>query len=508
MGYAKIHAVGLIGLVGHNVTVEAHIDRGQPRVVLSGLPDTVLGQARDRVRSAVVNSGFQWPDQRIAINLLPAALPKHGSSFDIAIALALLVASRQVPVELCEGLVPIGELGLDGQLRPVRGVLPALMAARETSAVTAVVPPENLREASHVEGIRVRGARSLRALVDGLAGGGGDLLEVPPSLDDPLDFEPDIADVVGQDSAKRALEIAAAGGHNMFLVGPPGVGKTMLAERLPPILPRLNDEEARDVTAIHSIAGALRDDEGLVRRAPFQAPHHSASMAALVGGGLGIARPGALSLAHRGVLFLDEVPEFRRDVLDALRQPLECGEISINRSMGVVRYPARVQLLLAANPCPCAAAQAMDCECAPAARSRYLGKLSGPLLDRIDIHLTLEPVSRAALLDEPDGVEHSEAVAGRVLTARRAAAARWDGAGFGAVSNAEVSGTRLSRHPWRLPRAVTGVADWMLDSGRITARGYHRILRIAWSICDLAGRERPDKDDLAEATGLRLGNNL
>lgn len=508
MGYAKIHAVGLIGLVGHNVTVEAHIDRGQPRVVLSGLPDTVLGQARERVRSAVVNSGFQWPDQRIAINLLPAALPKHGSSFDIAIALALLVASRQVPVELCEGLIPIGELGLDGMLRPVRGVLPALMAALKTNVAMAVVPPENLREASHVEGVKVRGARSLRALVDGLNNGGAELLDMPRSPEEPPGFDPDIGDVVGQDAAKRALEIAAAGGHNMFLVGPPGIGKTMLAERLPPILPRLGDEEAREVTAIHSIAGALRDDEGLVRRAPFQAPHHSASMAALVGGGLGIARPGALSLAHRGVLFLDEVPEFRRDVLDALRQPLECGEICINRSMGVVRYPARVQLILAANPCPCAAPQPVNCECPSAARNRYLGKLSGPLLDRVDIHMTLEPVPRAALLDDQVDVEHSETVAARVLAARNAAAARWSGAGFGAIPTAEVSGTRLSRRPWRLPRTVTGVADWMLDSGRITARGYHRILRIAWSICDLAGRERPDKDDVAEATGLRLGTTV
>lgn len=505
MGYARITAVGLIGVTGHLVTVEAHVDRGQARVVLSGLPDAVLGQARERVRSALVNSGYHWPDQRIAINLLPASLPKHGSSFDLAIALALLVASGQLPPRLIDGIVPIGELGLDGRLRPVPGVLPALMAARESELRAAVVAPGNLREAALVSGLTVHGAQDLRELTTGLAGQ-GELLPVPEIDAESDEYTPDLSDVVGQDAAKRALEISAAGGHNLMLLGPPGVGKTMLAERLPPILPRLNDTAAMEVTAIHSVAGRFEQRAGLLRRAPFQAPHHSASMPALVGGGSGVPRPGALSLAHHGVLFLDELPEFRRDVIDALRQPLESGVINIHRAAAVVHFPARVLLMLAANPCPCAAAKPADCECSSVARARYGAKLKGPLMDRVDLRVELMPVGRSAFLGDEPAPEDSRTVAERVLKARQTATARWAAAGHGPIPNSQVTGPLLRARPWRLPRSVLGAADWMLDSGRLSARGYDRVQRIAWSIADLAGRERPDENDLAEAIELRLGH--
>ncbi|GIG66351.1 YifB family Mg chelatase-like AAA ATPase [Phytomonospora endophytica] len=507
MGYARITAVGLVGVTGHLVTVEAHVDRGQARVVLSGLPDAVLGQARDRVRSALVNSGFHWPDQRIAINLLPASLPKHGSSFDLAIALVLLVASGQLPPPLIDGIVPIGELGLDGRLRPVPGVLPALMAARESRLRAAVVAPGNLREAALVSGLTVHGSPDLRRLTAGLAGQ-GEMLPVPELDAESEDHSPDLADVVGQDAAKRALEISAAGGHNLMLLGPPGVGKTMLAERLPPLLPRLDDASAMEVTAIHSIAGQFEKRAALLRRAPFQAPHHSASMPALVGGGSGVPRPGALSLAHCGVLFLDELPEFRRDVIDALRQPLESGIINIHRSAAVVRFPARVLLMLAANPCPCAAPKPADCECSAMARGRYRAKLKGPLMDRVDLHVRLQPVGRSALLGDEPAPEDSRAVAERVSRAREAAAARWESAGCGRIPNSQVAGARLRARPWRLPSTVLGVADWMLDSGRLSARGYDRVQRLAWSIADLAGRDRPDENDLGEAVELRLGHKV
>jgi len=505
MGYARITAVGLVGVTGHLVTVEAHVDRGQARMVLSGLPDTVLGQARERVRSALVNSGYHWPDQRIAINLLPASLPKHGSSFDLAIALALLVASGQLPPRIVEGIVPFGELGLDGCLRPVPGVLPALMAARESELRAAVVAPGNLREAALVPGLTVQGAQDLRRLTAGLAGQ-GELLPVPEADRESEKYTPDLSDVVGQDAAKRALEISAAGGHNLMLIGSPGVGKTMLAERLPPILPRLDDASAMEVTAIHSIAGRFEQRAGLLRRAPFQAPHHSASMPALVGGGSGVPRPGALSLAHHGVLFLDELPEFRREVIDALRQPLESGVINIHRSAAVVQFPARVLLILAANPCPCAAARTTDCVCTPVARARYGSRLKGPLMDRVDLRVELSPVGRSAFLGDEPAPEDSRTVAGRVREARAVAAARWDTAGYGAIPNSQVTGAQLRVRPWRLPHSVLGAADWMLDSGALSARGYDRVQRIAWSISDLAGRDRPDENDLAEAIEMRLGH--
>jgi magnesium chelatase family protein len=508
MGYAKILGIGLVGLAGHVVEVEADIANGLPGLVLSGLPDTALSEARDRVRAAIVNSGEPWPNRRITVNLLPAALPKHGSGFDTAIAIALLVAARLLPRAPFEDTVIIGELGLDGSVRPVRGVLPMVHAATRAGVRRAIVPLANAHEAGLVPGVRVGAADSLGRLI-AFARGADRLLPTPDITPSDEGGGPDLADVVGQQLGRIALEVAAAGGHHLAMIGPPGAGKTMLAQRLPSILPPLTDEEALEVTAVHSIAGVLPADAGLLRRPPFQAPHHTASMPALVGGGSGLARPGAISLAHRGVLFIDEAPEFPTRVLEALRQPLENGHVSLARALGRTDYPARVQLVLAANPCPCAKpAGDVLCECPPLVRRRYLGRLSGPLLDRVDLQVYLDPVRAAQLLQDGGGgeVEPSATVAERVAKARAVAAARWASGGW--RTNAEVPGATLRAARWRLPRRATEPLRRHLDAGTLSARGYDRVLRVAWTVADLAGHDQPGTEDVSQAYALRVGEGL
>jgi magnesium chelatase family protein len=502
VSYARVLCVGLVGLAGHLIEVEADLSPGLPAVVLTGLPDTALHEARDRVRAAVVNSGQAWPNRRITVNLLPATLPKHGSAFDLAIACALLAGAGELPTASLAGVVLLGELGLDGAVRPIRGVLPMVAAAARAGMTEVIVPLGNAREATVVPGVTVRAVDSLHRLV-AYVRGEGRLLDPPPAEPEPPGTGPDLADVAGQELGRYALEVAAAGGHHLAMLGPPGAGKTMLAERLPSILPALDDESALEVTALHSIAGLLPQDGRLVRRPPFQAPHHSASLAALVGGGSGLARPGALSLAHRGVLFLDEAPEFANAALQALRQPLESGRVLLARSRGNTEYPARVQVVLAANPCPCAnPAGDQWCECTATARRRYLGRLSGPLLDRIDIQIRIQPMS-AAMLMTAAAAEESAAVAARVARARAAAAARWSAGGWRV--NAQVPGPRLRQPPWRLPARDTASLRAGLDRGLLSARGFDRILRLAWSIADLDGRERPSGSDVDEAAQLRMG---
>lgn len=500
MGYAEVRAVALLGLVGQVVVVESDVANGLPAVVLSGLPDAALTQARDRVRAAVVNSGEHWPQRRITLNLLPAHLPKHGSAFDLAIAVSLLIAAGALPGEPLREAVLIGELGLDGTVRPVRGVLPAVLAAVRAGLRYAVVPMGNAVEAALIPGIVVKATDTLRRFIDFLRCD-GQLLDPPPDTAQPATPRLDLSEIIGQDRGRRAIELAAAGAHNLALFGPPGAGKTMLAQRLPTILPALTDEAALEVSALHSLAGTLAPNSPLIRRPPFQAPHHSASVAALVGGGPGIARPGALSLAHRGVLFLDEVPEFPTGALEALRQPLEDGVVRIHRARGETVYPARTQLVLAANPCPCAKPGGDQlCECTPLARRRYLGRLSGPLLDRVDLRVRLDPVGTTALLGDHGG-ESSGTVAERVANARAAAAARWgDG-----NTNASVPTSVLRDRTHRLPRTVTEQLAVDLDRGLLSARGFFRVIRTAWSIADLDGRHRPDHGDVGEAVELRRG---
>lgn len=503
MSYAKVNSAGLVGLTGSVVEVEADVASGLPTVVLSGLPDTALHEARDRVRAAVVNSGEEWPQRRITVNLLPADLPKRGSGFDLAIAVALLGGTGTLPLHPLDGVVVLGELGLDGEVRPVRGTLAMVAAAARAGFRRAIVPLANAREATLVPGLEVRAADSLHSVLAFIRGQG----QLPEAPGDPIEITapgPDLADVIGQEECRLGFEVAAAGGHHIAMVGPPGAGKTMLAQRLPSIIPALDDEAALEVTAIHSIAQQLEPGSGLIRRPPFQAPHHTASIAALVGGGSGLARPGSLSLAHHGVLLIDEAPEFAARALETLRQPLEQGTITIGRSKETLTFPARVQLVLAANPCPCAKPGGdAHCECPPLARRRYLGRISGPLMDRIDIHLKPMALTAAELLGTDLIREPSELVAKRVAAARAAAAERWRSEGWRV--NASATGVKLNEPPWRLPLAATKDLRHRIDLGLVSARGYIRVLRLAWTFADLAGRDRPTRDDVNAALTLRTG---
>jgi magnesium chelatase family protein len=494
MRLARAWSVALYGVDGRLVEIEADIGAGLPGVNLVGLPDAALHESKDRVRAAVVNSGWDWPNRRITLALSPATLRKTGSGFDLALACAVLAAAGSVPQAKLNGAVLIGELALDGRIRPVRGVLPSLLAAREAGSRTVVVPADTLAEAAVVEGLNVLGASCLNEVLHWLAGEGA-LARPGPVEVESEPRAPELADVVGQSDGRLALEVAAAGGHHLQLIGPPGTGKTMLAQRLIGLLPALLPDEALQLAAIRSVAGRLPTTGPLSMAPPFVAPHHSSSVAALVGGGSGLARPGAVSLAHRGVLFMDEAPEFGAHLLESLRTPLEEGEVRLARADGSVRYPSRFQLVLAANPCPCAPAHDRDCTCPSTVRRRYLGRLSGPLLDRVDLRAALEPVVALSATDVEPG-ESTATVRTRVLSARTAAAARW--AEYGWRSNAEVPGPVL-RTRFRLPRSVTRPLDDGLRRGELTARGADRALRVAWTLADLCGRDRPDDSMVSQA---------
>jgi len=503
MGLAKTWSVALTGVSGRLVEVEAYLSAGLPGLTFTGLPDVSVTEARDRVRAAVLNSGFNWPNQRITVALLPADLRKNGSAFDLALALAVLAAADVLTAASLASTIWLGELGLDGRLRSIRGTLPAVLAAREGGGRAIVVPSGNAAEAALVTGIEVSAAASLAEVVGALRGDGPPLEGAAASTTLADTAAPDLADVVGQPVARHALEIAAAGAHHLLLTGVPGAGKTMLAARLPGILPALADREALEVTALHSVAGTLPPAIGLIRRPPLQTPHHTASMAALVGGGAGLARPGAASLAHRGVLVLDEAAEFQPRVLDSLRQPLESGRIVLHRSGGSVVYPARFQLVVATNPCPCGAARDRDCCCRPEARRRYQQRLSGPLMDRIDLRIPIDPVSRADLMGDHGVREPSSCVALRVIRARSAAADRWGR--FGWTTNSVVPGAVLRARPWRPARAALKSLEEALDKGELSARGCDRVLRLAWTLADLAGQTCPSSAEIAQAVWLRTG---
>lgn len=528
MGFARTCSVALVGVEGVVVEVQADLEPGVAAFTLVGLPDKSLSESRDRVRAAVVNSGGEWPQKKLTVGLSPASVPKAGSGFDLAVACAVLGAAERIDPRVLADIVMIGELGLDGRVRPVRGILPAVLAAADAGYEQVVVPECAAAEASLVPGVSVLGVRSLRQLIAVLADEPvPDEEPEEPGRPDPLlaglrmpgtgaatgmhsmgatepDHGHDLADVVGQISARTAVEVAAAGGHHLFLEGPPGAGKTMLAERLPAILPRLSRQESLEVTAVHSVAGLLPPGKPLIDVAPYCAPHHSATMQALVGGGAGIARPGAVSLSHRGVLFLDETPEFNSHALDALRQPLEAGHVVIARSAGVVRFPAKFLMVLAANPCPCGRfSQTGDlCECPPSAIRRYQARLSGPLLDRVDLRVEVDRVTRAQLTERGARGESTATVADRVRVARERASDRLAGTPW--RTNSEIPGREL-RSRWYAAVGAMDEAERNLERGVLTARGLDRVLRVAWTVADLVGHDRPDATDVALALQLRTG---
>ena len=485
MGIAHVWSVALSGVTGTPVTIAARIGPPDPAAPATA-EATGLRETRERVRAAIRNSDLPWPDEPLTLSTSTPGL-RLASSWDLAVACAVLAAHGQVPVNEAARVVLVGELALDGRIRPVRGVLPTLLAARDAGLEVAIVPTVLLPEAELVTGMRVLGADRLADVVAWLRGNRNYLSTPNPhraSVDGGGDAgaavgEPDLADVVGQPEAVHALEVAAAGGHHLLLMGPRGSGKTLCAQRLPGLLPPLTDEQALDVTAIHSLAGLLASEFPLLHQPPFVAPHHTGSLPALMGSGVGVARPGAVSLAHHGVLFLDDAAEHARDRGEALRTVLDEGEIRLARRDGVVRYPARFQLVLAAPPCPCGQAE-QDCSCSPYARRRYRSRITGPLLDRIDVRVRLRsPSSGAPDTPAPDS---TAVVRARVHQARERAAQRWVALGpHLARTNAEVPETVLTRAEFRLPSTVTAPLDRALDTGAVTGRAAVRTLRVAWT---------------------------
>ena len=500
---ASIATGALLGVEAYRVDVEVSLVRGLPNVFIIGLPDGAVREARMRVENALKALGLEMPSKRVTISLAPSGRRKTGAAYDLPIAVGLLAAAGTVPERSVRGLAFAGELALDGSLRPIRGALALARLARAEGLRGLVVPVANAREAACIEGLEVFGAEGLGTVIAHLTGAAPLAPSAPPPAEDEaVDGGLDLADVRGQALARRALVLAAAGGHHLLLLGPPGTGKTMLARRLPGLLPPLTPDEALEVTAIYSAAGLL-GETARVRRRPFRAPHHTASQAALVGGGASVVRVGELSLAHHGVLFLDEAAEIPRPTLDALRQPLERGEVSISRADLRVRLPARAQLVAAMNPCPCGyrwVDAPRPCTCPEHLAQRYLGRLSGPLVDRIDLQVGVDPVPLEALDGPPLGPTTAEARA-QVIAARAIQRRRFAGRP-GPPLNAWMGPAQLRRHG-RLSRALRARLHAGARRLGLSARGVDRVLRVARTAADLAGRGEIALEDLLEALTYR-----
>jgi len=496
---ASLSSATVFGVSGHPVTVEVHVSSGLPGYTLVGLPDASCRESRDRVRAAILSSGLTWPMKRVTVNLAPTNLPKSGAGLDLAIAVGVLLASEQIRLGVDERLALLGELGLDGSLRSVAGALPMVASLRDSDAV--LVPPANVREASALGRIKVRTVPDLRTLIAVLAGD-----EPWPDTEvgrpvAPAAPAPDLSEVRGQAVARLALEVSAAGGHNLLMVGAPGAGKTMLAERIAPLLGDLDDEAAISVSSVHSSAGLALPEDGLIRRPAFRAPHHTASLVSMVGGGTRQMRPGEISLASDGVLFLDELGEFPAAVLDALRQPLEEGVIRVSRAHATAVLPARTLLIAAMNPCPCGLAGTAHCRCSEANLNRYARRVSGPLLDRFDLRVRVHPTARADLIDDHPS-ESSRDVASRVATVRRRAMER------GVSSNASLAAV-VVREVTSIDPSAERLLAAAVDRGRLSGRGLERVRRVALTLDDLRGGIGVlDQQVVAQALALRMQIDL